>query len=89
MTRSLILQDQSVVELPGKYLRYGTHCYYCVTTEHELIMIDTSPLSLGVSVKIHTDIYVELLKKSVPISGAEFEHVLDATLKLINQKIYG
>lgn len=72
-----------------KYLKYSNTCYFCVTTDDELIMIDTSPLSLGVSVIVHIDIYAELLKNSIAISGAEFEHVLDTTYKSINQKMYG
>lgn len=89
MQASLKMPDGSIVELPSKYLKFSKTCYYCITSENQIIGIDTSPLSLGVSIRINVDIYLELLQDSEPITGAEFENVLDKTFRALNQKMYG
>lgn len=89
MTASVTLPNQSVVELPSKYLKYSSFCFFCITSENQIINVDMSELNLSVSIKVHTDIYLELLQDSKPITGAEFEYALDYVLREMNKKMYG
>lgn len=89
MKASVKMPDGSIVELASKYLKYTKTCYFCISSQNEIINIDTSPLSLGVSIRINVHIFLDLLQDSEPITGAEFENVLDKTVRAMNQKMYG
>lgn len=89
MTSSLKLLDNSTVELPSKYLKYSKNCFFCITSENQIINVDISEPNLSVSIKVHMDIYLELLQDSEPITGAEFEYALDYVLREMNKKMYG
>lgn len=73
----LILPDGTPVEFPSKYLKYGNHCYHAITSDNQLIQVDFSKNMAKIARLIHTDIYLNLLKDSIPITGAEFENAIE------------
>lgn len=85
MKTILILPDGTPVEFPSKYLKYGNSCYFAITPENHLVQVDTTKETMSISLKIFTDIYLDLLKESVPVTGAEFENMIERTF----QSLYG